>query len=73
MLMIILARADFFSYSKPWITYAIVFNTIFLLDLIAHIVLFGFKRLMKRKKEYFWELILQIIATIIIICYLTFD
>ena len=46
MLMIILARADFFSYSKPWITYAIVFNTIFLLDLIAHIVFFGFKRLM---------------------------
>jgi hypothetical protein len=35
-------------------------NTVFLIDLILHMVMFGFKRLMKKKKEYLCEFILQV-------------
>ena len=44
-----------------------------MIDLIAHIVFVGFKRLIKKKKEYLCELILQIAATIIILLYTTVD
>ena len=41
-----------------WIIVALVINTVFLLDLIFHLVIFGFKRLIKRKTEYLFELVL---------------
>ena len=73
LLMIIVTHTDYYKYSDQWILYAIIVNTIFLIDLIAHIVFVGFKRLMKKKKEYLCELILQIAATIIILLYITVD
>ena len=53
-----MTKSFFFEFLKEWIVYAIIFNTVFLLDLIAHIVMFGFKRLMKKKTEYLCEFLL---------------
>lgn len=57
-----MSNFEFFNYIDAWIKYALVINTVFLLDLIAHIVVFGFKRLMSKKTEYLCELLLQIAA-----------
>jgi hypothetical protein len=71
ILLFIMKEKNFEDYCKWWITFALIVNTIFLLDLIGHIVLFGFKRLKKKKKEYLIEFVLQIAAQIITIVYLT--
>ena len=45
-----------------WVYVALVINTVFLIDLIFHLIIFGFKRLIKRKTEYLFELVLQVAA-----------
>ena len=63
----------FISYNRVWIIFALIINTIFLLDLVAHIVIFNsFKRILK-KTEYLTEFILQIAMQIITILYLSVD
>ena len=52
--------------------FAFIINSIFLLDLVLHVAVFGFMRIMK-KTEYFTELLLQIAMIVITICYLSFD
>ena len=47
----------FLEYSRMWIIFALVVNSIFLIELVLHIVVFGFMRIMK-KTEYLTELIL---------------
>ena len=41
-----------------WIILAIVINSIFLLDLIFHIIIYGLKRLITKKAEYLCEFLL---------------
>ena len=53
-----------------WIILAIVINSIFLLDLIFHIIIYGLKRLISKKTEYLCEFLLQIVAQILTILYL---
>mmetsp|Transcript_13497 Transcript_13497/g.18490 ORF Transcript_13497/g.18490 Transcript_13497/m.18490 type:complete len:84 (+) Transcript_13497:607-858(+) len=43
---------------NSWIILAFVINTVFLIDLIAHLVVFGFRRLYKKKTEYLAEFLL---------------
>ena len=62
----------FLDYSRAWIVFAFIINSIFLLDLVLHVAVFGFMRIMK-KTEYFTELLLQIAMIVITICYLSFD
>ena len=65
--MFIITNIKFYKYRTSWIGLALAMNTIFFLDLIAHIIVFGFIRLMRNKVEYFCEFILQIAAQIITI------
>jgi len=44
-------KENFYVFIDWWLVFALVLNSVFLLDLIAHVYLFGFKRLMARKKE----------------------
>ena len=53
-----------------WLILAIVINSIFLLDLIFHIIIYGLKRLITKKAEYLCEFLLQIVAQILTILYL---
>ena len=62
----------FLEHARQWIIYALVINSIFLLDLIAHIIFFGFGRLMKKNKEYLWEFILQIGAQFVTVLFIIF-
>ena len=62
----------FLEYSRAWIVFAFIINSIFLLDLVLHIAVFGFMRIMK-KTEYFTELLLQIAMTVITILYLSVE
>ena len=62
---------DFEQYYTMWMIFAVVINTIFLIDLILHIVFFGFKRIMQKKWEYVCELILQVIFQIWTIVYIS--
>ncbi len=73
ILLYLMANFEFFNYIDAWIKYALVINTVFLLDLIAHIVVFGFMRLMRKKSEYLCELLLQIAAQVITVFYICFD
>ena len=57
-LMIVLEDSDFTEYATGWIIIAIIFDALFLVDLVAHIVMFGFKRLMSKRGEYVAEFIL---------------
>lgn len=61
-LLYLMKNFEFFNYIDSWIKYALAINSVFLIDLIAHIVMFGFKRVVKRKTEYLCELLLQIAA-----------
>ena len=65
--MFIITNIKFYTYRNAWLGLALAMNTIFFLDLIAHIVVFGFIRLMRVKVEYFCEFLLQIAAQIITI------
>lgn len=73
LLLFMMSNSLFLEYSGKWITYALVINTIFLLDLIAHIVFLGFKSLMVKNKEYLCEFVLQIAAQIITILFAIFE
>ena len=59
-------------YIDAWIILALIINGIFCLDLIAHIVFFGFKRLMEKKTEYLCELLLQIAAQILTVLWVVY-
>lgn len=62
----------FLEYSRQWIIFALVINSIFLIDLVLHVAVFGFRRIMK-KTEYVAELVLQVAMVIITILYLSVE
>ena len=57
-LLLIMTKSEFLAFSKKWIVYALIINTVFLLDLIVHFVMFGFVRILKKKTEYLCEFLL---------------
>lgn len=71
-LLYIMNSKAFQKYSRIWIIFAIIINTAFLLDLIVHLWMLGFKRILK-KTEYLTEFILQIAMAVILILYLSVD
>ena len=46
-------------YAERWVVGAVVVNALFLTDLIFHCLLFGFKQVIKQKKDYLLECVLQ--------------
>ena len=56
-LLYIMSSDLFFKYSRVWIIFALGINTLFLLDLVVHLWMLGFKRILK-KTEYLTEFIL---------------
>jgi len=72
-LLYLMKNFEFFNYIDSWIKYALAINSVFLIDLIAHIVMFGFKRVVSKKTEYLCELLLQIAAQVTTIFYIFFD
>ena len=73
LLLFMMSNSYFLEYSGEWIIYALIINTIFLFDLIAHIAALGFKRLMVKNKEYLCEFMLQVAAQCITILYVIFE
>ena len=44
-----LVTVNFDKYSIPWLEAAITVNSVFLVDLVIHLIVYGFKRLYKLK------------------------
>ena len=50
----------FDDYSTTWVIAALAVNSLFLVDLVVHIIVYGFKKLYKTKLEYVLETVLQV-------------
>ena len=50
----------FDKYSVPWVIAALAVNSLFLVDLVVHIIVYGVKKLFKTNYEYILEAVLQV-------------
>ena len=57
-------------YAASWVAGAVAVNALFLVDLIVHCLLFGFKQVIKQRKDYLLECVLQVggLAAAVIFC-----
>ncbi len=60
-------------FGNEWVVIFTFFNLALLADLVLHVVFYGFKTIIKLRKEYIWEALCQISAFVTLFVYASCD